>query len=265
MNGNRLPGLTNEGVDYSRAVALYQDSQHQIYWVGVHTGGEEIECNAYLLVDGGEGYLIEAGGYDRFTPVLDKVNEVCSASAITHLLFSHQDPDVCASLPSWMEFNKDLKVIVPALWIRFLPHYMAYNVSYLAVADEGATLNLRSGGALRCISAPYLHSPGNMVLFDTVSGFLFSGDIGAAVYKDDRPRLVIDDWEAHVKAMQGFHQRYLGSNRAVAGFLEKLTGLSIQAIVPQHGAIFRGEEVGRYLHWLSQLPVGVDYLYPTVQ
>lgn len=259
--GSKLSTLTNH-TDWSKAVTLYDDPQHQIHWVGAVTGGEEVECNAYLLVDGGEGYLIEPGGYDRFGPVQEKVSQVSSASALTHLLFSHQDPDVCASLPSWMEFNKDLKAVVPHLWIRFLPHYMAYNVSYIPVPDEGLTLTLKSGGQLKCITAPYLHSPGNMVLFDTVSGFLLSGDIGAAVYKDRKPRLVIDDWDQHVQAMQGFHQRYLGSSRAVAGFLKKLDGLPITAIVPQHGPIFRGEEAQKYIRWLSQLPVGVDYLYP---
>lgn len=270
MNGNMLSGLTNSGVDFSKAVPLFQDSQHQVYWVGTHTGGEEIECNTYLLVDGGEGFLLEPGGYDRFVPVLGKVTQVVSISAITHLLFSHQDPDICASLPHWMRANfAKMKVVVPALWTRFMPHYMAYDMtalmadklSYIPMPDEGVTLTLKSGGRLQCISAPYLHSPGNMVVFDTVSGFLFSGDIGAALYKDGKPRLVIDDWTAHTQAMLGFHQRYMSSNRAVEGFLRKLDGLPIQAVVPQHGAIFRGEEVARYFHWLRQISVGVDYLY----
>jgi len=270
MNGNTLSGLTNSGVDFSKAVPLFQDPQHQVYWVGTHTGGEEIECNTYFLVDGGEGFLLEPGGYDRFVPVLGKVTQVVSISAITHLLFSHQDPDICASLPHWMRANfAKMKVVVPALWTRFMPHYMAYDMtalmadklSYIPMPDEGVTLTLKSGGRLQCISAPYLHSPGNMVVFDTVSGFLFSGDIGAALYKDGKPRLVIDDWTAHTQAMLGFHQRYMSSNRAVEGFLRKLDGLPIQAVVPQHGVIFRGEEVARYFHWLRQISVGVDYLY----
>lgn len=84
MNESMLSGLTNGGVDFSKAVPLFQDPQHQIYWVGTHVGGEEIECNAYLLVDGGEGFLFEPGGYDRFVPVLGKVTQVVSISAITH-------------------------------------------------------------------------------------------------------------------------------------------------------------------------------------
>jgi flavorubredoxin len=179
-------------------------------------------------------------------------------------MFSHQDPDVCASLPSWMEFNPGLKVVVPSLWVRFLPHYMAYNVQYVPVPDEGLSLKLKSGAELTCITAPYLHSPGNMVTYDSASGFLFSGDIGAGLYKDGKFRLAVDDWEEHKSSMQGFHQRYLGSTRAVRGFLAKLNGHRLTAILPQHGAIMKGAEVNGFVSWLRELPCGADYMYANV-
>lgn len=262
MQTDCLTALTNRDIDITKAIPLYQTPDHQIYWIGAVTGGEEIECNAYLLVDRGEGYLLEPGGFDRFTPVQEKVNSVFSAESITHLLFSHQDPDVCGAAAGWLEFNPQLHVVCPSLWQRFLPHYMVYNAKYKTMKDEGLTLPLKSGGTLTCLSAPYLHSPGNMVVFDSVSGYLFTGDIGAAVYADGNHRLVIDDWNEQVKAMQGFHQRYMGSNRAISAFIRSIAGLQIQAIVPQHGVIYRGEEVRKFLHWLGALPCGVDYLFP---
>ncbi len=269
MAGNLLLTLTNAGINGALPIKLYDDSQHQVYWVGIQGGGEEIECNTYLVVNGGEGFLIEPGGHDRFTPVLNKVNQVMNAMKITHLLVSHQDPDLCASIPAWLRTNNKIKVVLPSQWTRFIPHYMDYNVSQVAgentsfvpVTDDGASIQLKSGGQLRCISAPYLHSPGNMVMHDTVSGFLFSGDIGAAVFKDGKLRLVVEDWNSHVMAMQGFHQRYMSSNRAVSGFIRKIEGLPIKAILPQHGSIFRGDEVSKFFRWLENLPVGVDYLY----
>ncbi len=269
MGGTPLQHLTNAGIQASEAVKLYDEGQHQVYWVGIQGGGEEIECNTYLVVDGGDGFLIEPGGYDRYTAVLSKVNQVMNAMKITHLLVSHQDPDLCASIPAWLRTNNKIKVVLPSQWTRFIPHYMDYNVSqvaganlsFLPVSDEGVALPLKSGGQIRCISAPYLHSPGNIVMHDTASGFLFSGDIGAAVHKDGRLRLVIEDWAQQAVAMQGFHQRYMSSNRAVSGFLRKLDGIPITALLPQHGSIFRGDEVGKFFRWLEQLPVGVDYLY----
>lgn len=41
INGNKLAALTNQGVNFSRAVTLFQDTQHQISWVGAHTGGKD--------------------------------------------------------------------------------------------------------------------------------------------------------------------------------------------------------------------------------
>ncbi|MER3424445.1 MAG: MBL fold metallo-hydrolase [Nitrospiraceae bacterium] len=263
MQNDCLSKLNNRDLNVSKAIPLYLTPDHQVYWVGTLTKGEEIECNSYLIVDRGEGYLLEAGGYDRFSPTLEKVNSVSSAQSLTHLLFSHQDPDVCASITGWLEFNPSLIVVCPSLWRRFMPHYMAYNVNYKAMSDDGLNLPLKSGGQLKCLSAPYLHSPGNMVVFDSVSGFLFTGDIGAAPYSDEAVHLVIDDWKTQVATMQGFHQRYMSSNRAVSAFIRSIAGLPITAILPQHGAIFRGEEVQKFLQWLGSLPCGVDYLFPT--
>lgn len=262
MQTDCLTTLTNRACDITKAIPLYQSPDHQIYWVGTLTRGEEIECNSYLLVDRGEGYLFEPGGFDRFQPTLDKINSVLSAQSITHLLFSHQDPDVCASLAAWLEFNPQITVVCSALWKRFMPHYMAYNATYQPMGDKGITLPLKSGGQLTCLSAPYLHSPGNMVVFDTVSGYLFSGDIGASPYPDGETHLVVDDWKVQVDTMQGFHQRYMSSSRAVAAFIRSVAGLPITAIVPQHGAMLRGDEVHKYFRWLGALPCGVDYLFP---
>lgn len=266
-----LLDLTNAKVNHDEPVLLYDDGDHKIYWVGARSSGEEIECNTYLIIDGGAGYLLEPGGFDRFAPVFKKVCSLMSPSAISHLYFSHQDPDICASFPSWIKWNDNIQLVVSSLWTRFMPHYesrdvtgKSYRLNYIPVGDEGATITLKGGGRLECISAPYLHSPGNILLFDSESGFLFSGDVGAAMYKDNASHLVIDDWEAHTKAMQGFHQRYMSSNRAVSGMLKKLAGRRITAMLPQHGSIFRGDEVSRFSTWLHQLPVGADYLYPDV-
>lgn len=266
-----LQELTNAKLNPEDPILLFEKGDHKVYWVGAHTRGEEIECNTYLILDGDEGYLLEPGGFDRFGPVFRKVCYLTLPSSITHLFFSHQDPDICASFPSWIKWNENIKLVVSALWSRFMPHYESntitgkkYNLNYLMVPDEGASVSLKSGGRLECISAPFLHSPGNILVFDSVSGFLFSGDIGAAVHKDGAFRLIIDDWNTHTQAMKGFHQRYMSCNRAVAGMIKQLKGRSIHAILPQHGCIFRGEEVSRFFQWLATLPVGADYLYPNV-
>ncbi len=263
--------LKNNAINPDDAILLFDKGNHKVYWVGTQTGGDEIECNSYLILDGEEGYLLEPGGFDRFGPVFKKICRLISPKSITHLFFSHQDPDICASFPSWTKWNEDVKLVVSTLWTRFMLHYesrdlsgKAHTLNFLKVPDEGISVPLKDGSRLECISAPYLHSPGNILVFDTVSGFLFTGDVGAAMYKDSSFRLVIDDWTTHTQNMQGFHQRYMSSGRAVAGMNRKLEKLPITAILPQHGCIFRGDEVSRFMQWLGRLPVGADYLYPNV-
>ncbi|MDX8395587.1 MAG: MBL fold metallo-hydrolase [Mariprofundaceae bacterium] len=262
MNENILGTLNNNSLNSAEIIPLYESDNHSIYWIGTVVTDEEIPCNSYLLVDEGEGYIFEPGGLSHFKPTYDKVSSIISPFEVSHLLLSHQDPDVCASLPSWLQFNPDLKVVCPSLWNRFMPHYMVYNVQYLCVPDQGLTIPLKSGGQLQCISAPYLHSPGNMVVFDSISGFLFSGDIGAAVANDDVFRLVIDDWQQQLAWMLGFHQRYMGSTKAASEFVKSISSLPVAAILPQHGHIFRDDEVRQFLEWFKVLPCGIDYLYP---
>ncbi|MDQ6967584.1 MAG: MBL fold metallo-hydrolase [Mariprofundaceae bacterium] len=265
MSQGLLKTIDNRSLNADDIIPLYESDTHSIYWIGSVEKSEEpeeIECNSYLLVDCGEAYIFEPGGLSHFQGAFDKVCQKISPFEISHIFMSHQDPDVCASLPSWLQFNPDINIVCSHLWQRFLPHYMVYHAQYLAMPDEGMTINLKSGGKLHCISAPYLHSPGNMVVFDSISGFMFSGDIGAASQKSNAFKLVIEDWSEHIKSMTGFHQRYMGSTKAAAAFTASISHLPIQAMLPQHGQIFRHTEVQAFLDWFSTLPCGVDFLYP---
>ena len=143
--------LTNSKLDPDQPILLYDGGDHKIYWVGVHSAGEEIECNSYLIIDAGAGYLLEPGGFDRFAPVFKKVCYLISPSAVSHMYFSHQDPDICASFPSWIKWNEDIQMIVSSLWTRFMPHYesrelsgKSYKLNFIPVGDEGATLPLKA-------------------------------------------------------------------------------------------------------------------------
>jgi len=255
--------LENKELFIEDAILLRDIPGHQVYWVGGAETNEAIPCNSWLIIDQDAGFLLEPGGCNHYHGTANKIDTVFLSQSITHLICSHQDPDVCASLPSWLSHNPNIKVVVPHLWQRFLPHYMAHALEVIPVNDSGAKLLMPSGNHLHCISAPFLHSPGNMVVFDESSGMLFSGDIGASVFDGEELSLLIDDWDSHCQRMLGFHQRYMGSNRAVQAFVDSVRDLPITAILPQHGAIFRGDEVGKFLDWISAIDVGADFMFHT--
>ncbi len=254
--------LNNSDLVMEDAILLHDTPGHQVYWVGGAEEGEAIPCNRWLVIDQDAGYLLEPGGCDHYHTTSDKIDSVFLAQSITHLICSHQDPDICASIPSWVEHNPDMKIIIPHLWRRFMPHYMIHGAEVVPVSDRGASIAMPSGNHLRCIPAPFLHSAGNMVVFDERSGFLFSGDIGASEFDGERPVLFVDDWDAHCQRMLNFHQRYMGGNKAVRAFIDSVKELPITAMLPQHGALFRGDEVTRFLDWFGAIDVGIDAMFP---
>jgi len=73
----------------------------------------------------------------------------------------------------------------------------------------------------------------------------------------DTKSLFVEDFDRHIKMAEGFHQRWMGSREARDAWCERVSRLDIGMLCPQHGAIYQGADVGRFIDWFSQLPVGV--------
>lgn len=242
---------------------LWERDGHAFIWLG--TGDPEVEkgvpSHQYLVRDGSTAVLLDPGGYHAFERVLQNVERHAPRETIEelYLFLSHQDPDVCTSLISWLEVRPDAKVVVSALWERFLLHLAVPVVpDTVALADAGGQIQLPSGAPLEIIPAHYLHSPGNFTVYDPTSRILFSGDIGAALVPPDRWALFVEDFDEHARRMLGFHQRYMSSNKALRRWVLRVQGLKVDLVCPQHGSILRGDDVARFFDWLARLDVGVD-------
>lgn len=61
--------------------------------------------------------------------------------------------------------------------------------------------------------------------------------------------------------MDLFHLDYMASNIAAQGFVNKLDGLEIEAILPQHGSIIPAVHVPAALQYLRELRCGLDIIY----
>jgi hypothetical protein len=177
---------------------------------------------------------------------------------ISGMILCHQDPDVAGSMVDWLTVNPDMAVFSTPRTHVLLPHYgrsdyKAYDV------EQAPHFPLPSGGELIFHPAPFLHFPGAFVTYDTESGYLFSGDIWAALDLDWR--LVVDSFDEHVPKMDLFHKDYMASNVAARGFAKSLAALDIQAILPQHGSLIRHEQVPSALDYLLNLQCGLDLIY----
>jgi flavorubredoxin len=49
----------------------------------------------------------------------------------------------------------------------------------------------------------------------------------------------------------------MGSREARDAWCERAAGLDIEMLCPQHGAIYRGADVRRFIDWFAGLPIGV--------
>lgn len=237
---------------------IHEDGDHQ--WLAIVRDPARpahlIDTNEYLITHGGQGMLLDPGGVEIFPAVFSAVTARFDPAAIGDVFASHQDPDVISSLALWLEFNPALRCHVSWMWSAFIPHFGGQPANFNALPDEGATLSL-AGLPLQAVPAHYLHSSGNFNLYDRQARILYSGDIGAALLPADAQGLYVEDFASHIRHAEGFHRRWMGSAEAKRSWCERVAALDIDLLCPQHGAIYRGEDVHRFIDWFDGLQIGV--------
>lgn len=258
MNETLNVNLNEVEIDLQDPTPLFQSEAHAIYWLGI-TDETAFRCNAYLIIDGDEVILVDPGNRSFFQQVKERVAQIIDPGQVTGMVLCHQDPDVAASMVDWLEINPAMRVFSTARTHVLLPHYGKADYHSVDVSIQ-PVLDLPSGAQLRFIEAPHLHFPGAFTTFDSESGFLFSGDIWAAL--DINWQLTVKSMAEHAVMMDLFHVDYMASNIAARGFVNRLEGVPIQAILPQHGSIITEAHVPEALDYLRNLQCGTDIAYP---
>lgn len=237
---------------------IFQDGDHK--WLAIVRDPQRpdylIDTNEYLVTHGGRGLLLDPGGAEIFPAVFSALATEFDPAALAGIFASHQDPDICSSLALWLEFNPAMLCHVSWLWSRFIPHFGGTADTFIEIPDEGMNIALE-GLMLQAVPAHYLHSSGNFNLYDAVAKVLFSGDIGAAFWPAGESALFVDDFDRHIRHAEAFHQRWMGSNEAKRRWCERVSQLQIDLLCPQHGAIYQGADVQRFINWFDELPVGI--------
>lgn len=242
---------------------IFEEKDHSFIWLGLDESDAEkgVLTNQYLIRDGEKGAILDAGGYFVFERVLNSVQEFLKPENISLLLFSHQDPDVVGALNLWVDVAPNAQIYVSELWERFLPH-LGQEVSEKIneIPDMGMRIPFGSS-FIEAIPAHFLHSPGNFHFYDPISRGYFSGDMGAAIFPKGTWYLIVEDFEEHAKLMEAFHRRYISNRKAIELWLNRIRDLQIDFIAPQHGSVFQGDNVKKFLQWMSSLDkVGLDLL-----
>ncbi len=214
-----------------------------------------IDTNQYMIISENQGILLDPGGTELFAPMLAAVLKHVPIEQLTHLFASHQDPDIISSLGLWDQVLPEAKLFCPWLWEGFVRHFGMSNIEYKPIKDSGDTIHIGNID-LQFIPAHYLHSSGNFHVYDPVAKILFTGDVGASLEAPGAP-FFVEDFNAHTDKMQLFHQRWMPSNRAKQDWINRVRKLNIKMLAPQHGRIFKGDDVQRFLDWFENLDVGI--------
>ena len=240
-----------------KATKLFEDLGHE--WIVFGRDPEKpkgiIDTNQYMIKGRGSAMLLDPGGVELFAPMLAAVAQHVPISSIKHLFASHQDPDIISSLGLWDKTLEGATLYAPWIWEGFIKHFGCEAIVYDPLPDEGRTIRF-GDTELEFVPAHYLHSSGNFSVYDKTAKILMSGDIGAALLPDGAP-FFVEDFDTHTSAMTMFHQRWMPSNKAKLAWIARVRELDVDYMAPQHGAIFKGEDVVRFLDWFEALEVGI--------
>ncbi len=241
------------------AVEFYNDGFHKCVGFYDLVTGDSIQANQFLVVNGNHSAILDPGGDLIYNDLFMQSYRYLFTKSLEYVIGSHQDPDIISSLNKWI-IGSDCKIVVPALWERFIPHFAPQkNLKgrIIGIPDKGMDIHLGEA-VLKALPAHFLHSEGNFHFYDPVAKILFSGDLGASVVHHNLSKPV-EDFNSHTKNMEEFHRRYMCSNKACRYWVNMVRPLDLEWIVPQHGRPFKGKEViGQFLDWVENLECGLD-------
>ncbi len=238
---------------------LFDNGDHKNILLEDFGHGEMVQANVHFIVDNGKGMILDPGGHKVFKHLFGEVGSLIGIKNLEYIFLSHQDPDIVAAINGWL-MTTNAVALAPHLWLRFIPHFgvdMFVIDRIKPVEDEGTIVKL-GNSELYILPAHFMHSPGNLQVYDPVSKILYSGDLGASLGQD---YLYVENFEEHTKYMERFHQRYIPTNKVLKSWLKMVRELDIEAIAPQHGAIMKGKDiVNKFFDWLEDLECGIDIM-----
>jgi len=243
------------------SIELYSDQNHVclMFTDLAEEDGDTVQANQFLIVDHDHGAIIDPGGNLAFNELLLTSSRFFPAQHLSYLIASHADPDIIASLDRWMT-STQAQLVISRIWERFVPHFTKVGKTrgrIIGVPDTGGILPL-GRSELHLLPAHFMHSEGNFHFYDPISKILFSGDLGVSMTSGLQAQKPITDFKSHVHLMEGFHRRYMVSNKILRLWLAMARKLDISMIVPQHGAPLAGPAIPAFFDWIENLQCGID-------
>ena len=197
---------------------------------GLYAVGKNVDCNAYLLMEGGNGILIDPGPVAGFEAVFADVQRLLPLDKITHVIVQHQSSICWASLILWEQKGLKATVVTHGATAKNLQHFGVSSDSYL-IEEQGFELRLPSGRNLQFFVPPYIHLEGIFITYDALSKTLFSGNLFTAFMKRHQETLV----------EEGYEGQYLTYGEWMQSLMNRLLRSDIDRIAPRMGSLVDGD------------------------
>lgn len=241
-------------------IKLFESSDHLCVFLNESSSTEEngIHTNQYLIKHQDHCVLLDPGGFNVMPQVLAELLRYTPLENLKAIILSHQDPDVLGGIVSWVAMSA-ASIYIPDIWKRFMPHcgFTKEINRFYGVPDKGMEYPMTTKCKLQLIPAHFLHSEGNIHIYDPISKILFTGDLGGAtIMANDNP--FVDNFNKYLPHIDSFHKRYMCSNKAIRAWMKHIEKLEIDMLVPHHGRIYKGKALHQFIDWLSNLQCGID-------
>ncbi len=242
---------------------LYNRDGHQcLMFTDLCTeGGEAVQANQFLIVDGDTGAILDPGGNLAYNELYLDMTRHFPPNRLSAILASHADPDIIASLDRWMT-STQAKVYISKIWERFAPHFCKPGKTegrIIGIPDPG--MRIRVGrNDLIALPAHFMHSEGNFQFWDPISQILFTGDLGVSVTSPQEAMRPVTSLAPLLPKMEAFHRRYMVSSKILGYWAQMVRKLPVRMIVPQHGAPLAGPAVKEFIDWIETFPCGIDLM-----
>jgi flavorubredoxin len=246
-------GPLNDQKRYDRPIEIAD----KIYWIGFHEKLSNLHCNPYLIVEGDQAVVIDAGSRPDFAVVMMKILQTGIApEQIAALIYHHIDPDLCGSLSNMVDIckNPELIVLSESDNNMFISYYIEREKRSLlqSIDDHGLVFSF-GGRTLQFFKTPYAHNTGSFVTYDTKTKTLFSSDLFGSLsgqwelfveLGDDC--YVCEDYNRCIKQQKycplpdifEFHKKVIPSEKALRHAMGVIKNLDIEILATQHGSIF---------------------------
>ena len=198
-----------------------------------------VSYNSYILDGGEETCLLDCVKIPSVGEFLDNISSVLNGRKLDYVIVNHMEPDHTSSLPTLLEIYPDIKIIGNKKTTRFLKNFYHITDNIIEV-KEGEEVQIGST-SLTFYMTPMVHWPESMVAYEKSTGTLFSqdafggfGTLDGSIFDDEI------NFEFYKDETIRYYTNIVGKYSVqVIRALDKLAGLDIQMICPDHGPIWR--------------------------